>query len=56
MAYEGPTFTLLENDQWSVIENIIHVGVPNSLKLRGRPKKRRVNFFWKIERASIKSL
>ncbi|PKU71049.1 hypothetical protein MA16_Dca018667 [Dendrobium catenatum] len=45
MAYEGAIGTLPDKDQWQVVEDVVDIGVPNTSRPRGRPKKRRLPNF-----------
>lgn len=44
MAYKDPISTLLGKDQWSIVKEDVYFGVPNTMRLRGRPKNI-MNFF-----------
>lgn len=55
MLYEGDIMTLPRKDQWDAIDYMLSVGAPNSLRPKGRLKKRSVKSFLKNYRKKIKS-
>ncbi|KAI0503818.1 hypothetical protein KFK09_014761 [Dendrobium nobile] len=52
VAYDGAIATLPEKAQWKVLDDLVQIGVPNSSRPRGRPRKRRlINFLEKEKKA-----
>ncbi|XP_028549256.1 uncharacterized protein LOC114579299 [Dendrobium catenatum] len=45
MAYEGAIATLPGKDQWQVVNDVVELGVPNTSRPRGRPKRKRLPNF-----------
>ncbi|XP_020704049.1 uncharacterized protein LOC110115217 [Dendrobium catenatum] len=54
MAYDGAIGMLPGKDQWQVIHDAVEIGVPNTSRPRGRPKRRRLpNFLEKDKKKKL---
>ncbi|KAL0927566.1 hypothetical protein M5K25_001749 [Dendrobium thyrsiflorum] len=50
LAYDGAIAALPGKDQWQVVHDVVELGVPNTSRPRGRPKRKRLPNFLEKEK------